>query len=111
MKTKEELNALKNEDETLNKKLSALTEVELEQIIGGANSSDYTLLATYSCPFCGQMHNFKFKGGGGRLSANIISYSACTKTKEVNMKSMDNIMVYSVDGEYYILKFNTIGYE
>lgn len=32
MKTKEELNALKKEVETLNKKLSELTEEELEQI-------------------------------------------------------------------------------
>ena len=36
MKTKEELNALKNEVETLNKKLSGLTEDELKQVVGGA---------------------------------------------------------------------------
>ena len=36
MKTKEELNALKNEVEVLNQKLSALTEEELEQVTGGA---------------------------------------------------------------------------
>ena len=35
MKTKEELNALKNEVEVLNQKLSALTEEELEQVTGG----------------------------------------------------------------------------
>ena len=35
MKTAEELNALKNEVEVLNQKLSALTEEELEQVIGG----------------------------------------------------------------------------
>ena len=35
MKTKEELNALKNEVEVLNQKLSALTEEELEQVMGG----------------------------------------------------------------------------
>ena len=35
MKTKEELNALKEEVETLNKKLCELTEEELEQVTGG----------------------------------------------------------------------------
>ena len=35
MKTKEELNALKEEVETLNKKLHELTEEELEQVSGG----------------------------------------------------------------------------
>ena len=35
MKTKEELNALKEEVEALNKKLCELTEEELEQVTGG----------------------------------------------------------------------------
>ena len=35
MKTKEELNALKEEVETLNKKLHELTEEELAQVAGG----------------------------------------------------------------------------
>ena len=35
MKTKEELNALKEEVETLNKKLAQLTEDELKQVSGG----------------------------------------------------------------------------
>ena len=35
MKTKEELNALKNEVEHVSSKLSALTEEELEQVSGG----------------------------------------------------------------------------
>ena len=34
-KTKEELNELKEEVETLNKKLAALTDEELEQVSGG----------------------------------------------------------------------------
>ena len=37
MKTKEELNALKNEVEVLNQKLSTLTEKELEQVTGGVD--------------------------------------------------------------------------
>ena len=39
MKTKEELNALKEDVETLNKKLHELTEEELEQVAGGAAGS------------------------------------------------------------------------
>ena len=35
MKTKEELNALKEEVETLNEKLAELTEEELAQVAGG----------------------------------------------------------------------------
>ena len=35
MKTKEELNALKEEVETLNKKLAELSEEELAQVAGG----------------------------------------------------------------------------
>ena len=35
MKTKEELNALKEQVETLNKKLAELTEEELKQVTGG----------------------------------------------------------------------------
>ena len=47
MKTKEDLNALKEEVETLNKKLAELTEEELAQVSGGAISEpvvgiDYT---------------------------------------------------------------------
>ncbi len=39
MKTKEELNALKNEVEALNKKLAELTEEELAQVTGGGVES------------------------------------------------------------------------
>ena len=40
MKTKEELQELKTEYETLNKKLAELTEEELAQVTGGAGSCD-----------------------------------------------------------------------
>lgn len=36
MKTKEELNALKGERDTLSKKLSELSEDELNQVVGGS---------------------------------------------------------------------------
>lgn len=39
MKTKEELKNLKEEIETLNRKLAELTEVDLAQVAGGANSA------------------------------------------------------------------------
>ena len=38
MKTKEELNALKEEVETLNKKLHELTDEELAQVTGGSDA-------------------------------------------------------------------------
>ena len=38
MKTKEELNALKEEVEALNKKLAELTEEELEQVASGGQN-------------------------------------------------------------------------
>ena len=41
MKTKEELNALKEEVETLSKKLAALNEEELAQVAGGILPKDY----------------------------------------------------------------------
>ena len=40
MKTKEELNALKEEVETVSKKLAELTEEELAQVSGGAGPRD-----------------------------------------------------------------------
>ena len=45
MKTQEELNTLKEEVETLNNKLSELSEEEMEQLSGG--------MGTKICPFCG----------------------------------------------------------
>ena len=42
MKTKEELNALKEEVETLNKKLHELTDGELAQVSGGFEPGSYS---------------------------------------------------------------------
>ena len=39
MKTQEELNALKEEVETLNKKLAELSEEELAQVVGGTENN------------------------------------------------------------------------
>ena len=50
MKTVEELNALKEEVETLNKKLAELTDEELEQIAGGGKM----------CPGSGNCYNCEY---------------------------------------------------
>ena len=52
MKTKEELNALKEEVETVSKKLHELTEEELAQVSGGGEVKKAPLNMT-KCPFCG----------------------------------------------------------
>ena len=52
MKSKEELNAIKNEVETENKKLSELPEEELEQISGGRMKLREE--RTYLCSNCNQ---------------------------------------------------------
>ena len=53
MKTKEELNALKEEAETLNKKLCELTDEELEQVLGGFEAGSYAQirLPTYAIDY------------------------------------------------------------
>ena len=54
MKTKEELNALKEDVETLSKKLNGLTEEELKEVTGGYNINDvmYTAMRCEN-PECG----------------------------------------------------------
>ena len=47
MKTKEELNALKQEVETLNEKLHELTDEELAQVAGG-----FTIICDDDCKNC-----------------------------------------------------------
>lgn len=60
MKTLEELNSLKEQIETLNKKLAELTEEELKSVTGGYLYNEF-------CPLCGcklieipDDHAFKF---------------------------------------------------
>ena len=54
MKTKEELNALKEEVEALNKMLHELTEEELEQVSGGAYIKDIYDQVTYDLYYPGK---------------------------------------------------------
>ena len=49
MKTKEELNALKEEVETVSGKLAELTEEEITQVYGGAENNSFNV-----CPKCGK---------------------------------------------------------
>ena len=46
MKTKEELNALKEEVETLNNKLAELSEDEMEEVTGGWNTGFMKMVST-----------------------------------------------------------------
>ena len=58
MKTKAELNALKEEVETLNKKLAELNEDELAQVSGGVflpgEYEDGNDVIYFKCPKCGK---------------------------------------------------------
>ena len=58
MKTKEELNALKEEVETLNKKLHELTEEELEQVSGGAYIQDIYEQVMYDLYYPGKHEEY-----------------------------------------------------
>ena len=61
MKTKEELNALKEKVEALNKKLHELTDEELAQVTGGVerhtlDEEDPVLETQRRCPNCGKWY-------------------------------------------------------
>ena len=70
MKSKEELNALKEEIETLNKKLHELTEEELAQVSGGNTGTCY-----YECNHPGSYVNWHTGSKYGDGEAG--STSAC----------------------------------
>lgn len=52
MKTKEELNALKEEVETMNRKLAELSEDELKQVSSGTITPGEVKV----CPLCGEQY-------------------------------------------------------
>ena len=58
MKTKEELATLKDEVETLNKKLAELTEEELAQVCGGAYIQDIYDQVTYDLYYPGKYEEY-----------------------------------------------------
>ena len=61
MKTKEELNALKEKVETMSRKRQELTEEGLEKVSGGLDFPSYSLKCT--CPDCLINSNTYFSGG------------------------------------------------
>ena len=71
-KTQEELNALKEEVETLNKKLAELTDEELAQVTGGTSVFDLIDAYCGRCPICnGILHGLL------DCSTNIVWSIAC----------------------------------
>lgn len=56
MKTPEELNDLKKEIETLNRKLAELTEKELISVLGGVKESTLVNQELKECPRCGRKY-------------------------------------------------------
>ena len=58
MKSKEELNALKEEVKNLNEKLSALTDEELAQVTGGAYIKDIYDQVTYDLYYPGKNEEY-----------------------------------------------------
>ena len=70
MKTKEELNAIKNETETLNKKRKKLTEDELAKISGGGG-----IVTCNTCNGTGYINNAPCRycrGSGGIYDPNYV---------------------------------------
>ena len=74
MKTKEELNALKEEVEALNTKLAVLTEEELTLISGGTGSVGSGMATVVGCDAV----NMRDAAGGGRVICSIRAGTSVT---------------------------------
>ena len=89
MKTKEELNALKEEVETLNKKLAELNEEELEQVAGGISPipldpgdiPKFPWITDHSQSYCEVMHYINI-GDSGAAERRISVYGRSFKPGE-----------------------------
>ena len=83
MKTPEELNSLKEEVETLNKKLAELTGEELEQVIGGQRNHlgrDRSDTAKFmSCPTCGKPFGWDYEYNVAKYEEHIAICAFDTK--------------------------------
>lgn len=76
MKTKEELNELKEEVETVNKNLAELTEEELEQISGGIHVETITVY-TFGVGEC-----FRYISGGYHVIYKVSQMGTRLKSNE-----------------------------
>lgn len=90
MKNKEELNALMNEVEALNKKLAELSEEEFEQISGGANEKG-TVFVTGTVTKKLDNNNFAVKlQNGGQIPAHL---AGALRMKCINVFEGDQVKV------------------
>ncbi len=86
MKTKEELNAIKNEVEALNKKVAELSEDELKMVSGGLmGASDHGITYRKYCSNCGYILREVTLSGTKTLVEDGDLLSECPQCHEVGM--------------------------
>ena len=95
MKTKEELNAIRGEIDTLNKKLAELSEDELQQVVGGlmdivdCPNFHYRATGLFQCPTPEMKWTFTSSGGcrycgaGGTTTTDECPYQQQALTTEL----------------------------
>ena len=98
MKTKEELNALKEELENMNKKLAELTEEELAQVSGGAGESGSDSSGTCFIINCDYV-NIRNAAGGGNVIGKIKCGTRVTFLGKV--ESWGHIIYNGIEGYIY----------
>ena len=109
--TKEELKNIKKEYETLESKFRELSDDELKSITGGTTES-IVVLCSYTCPICGNTHNFNMEWHGVVRGFDIISFIACSKTREIiKIKNTDFscIEITDTSNNTYTTSYNELG--
>lgn len=107
-KTKSELDELKNEYEAVKSKLEELSDDELKEVSGGGSSDNVVVVCSYQCPICGSTHTFNMEFHGIFIGFDVISFNACSKTREViKIKAVDypTIQITSSDGQKYTVSY------
>ena len=100
MKTKEELNALKEEVKALSKKLAELTEDELQQISGGAGSAKYDVFSKVEGILEAQLG---IEVGSVLASSSII--------EDLGADSLDVVDILHTTEKRFQVKFSPTGLE